>query len=388
MSYNFDEPIDRRRTLSIKHRLYDPDVLPAWVADMDFRAPPAVLAALRAQVDHGIYGYDFPDAALLQGVADRMQRLYGWTVAPEAIVPVPGLVSGFTAAARAVCLPGDGYLVQTPVYGPMVSLHQHTPLQRQDAPLAPRVSGHVLRYELDLAAFEAAIKPSTRMFLACHPHNPVGRVFTRDEVAGMAEACLRHDVVICSDEIHSELLLDGNGHVPFAAVSPQAAQQTITLISPSKTFNIAGLFCGFAIIPNAGLRRRFQSACHEMTLHVNGAGLVAAQAAYSTATDDWLAALRAYLTANRDLLVKFVAERLAGVRVTVPEATYLAWLDCRDLRLEPSPYEFFLRQARVAFNDGTAFGPGGEGFVRLNFGCPRATLIELLERLERSLRPH
>ncbi len=384
--YLFDELIDRRGTLSAKYKWFDPDVLPAWVADMDFRAPPAVLAALRAQVEHGIYGYDFPDQSVLGAVVDRMARLYGWSVAPEAVVAVPGLVSGFSAAARAVCQPGDGYLVQTPVYHPMLNLHQVTPFVRHDAPLTPVADAHTFRYEVDLAAFEAAIQPATRMFLACHPHNPTGKVFTRAELTGLAEACQRHNLVICSDEIHSELLLGALPHIPFAALAPEIAQQTITLIAPSKTFNIAGLFCGFALIPNPDLRRRFQTVCQEMTLHVAATGLVAARAAFGTETDEWLADLRAYLTANRDLVVKFVAERLPGVRTTVPDATYLAWLDCRDLRLEPSPYEFFLQQARVAFNDGALFGPGGEGCVRLNFGCPRATLVEMLERMERAVR--
>ncbi len=385
MSYDFDTQLDRRATNSIKYRFYDPDVLPMWVADMDFTAPEPVLAALRAQVEHGVYGYEIPTEALIDRLRERLYRLYGWTVASKEIVVVPGLVSGFNVAARAVCQPGDGYVIQTPVYFPMLEVPKNYPLERHDAPLQLVSHGHTLHYELDAAAFAAALRANTRLFLFCHPHNPAGKAFTRPELAQLADHCLRHNLVICSDEIHSELLLDGTSHLPIALLAPEVADRTITLVSPSKTFNIAGLFCGFAIISNPDLRQRFQAVVHQLTLHVASAGLVAAEAALGPETDGWLAALRAYLTANRDALVTYVRDQLPGVRTTVPEATYLAWLDCRALNLEPSPFEFFLRQARVALNDGATFGPGGEGFVRLNFGCPRATLLEALDRLRLAL---
>lgn len=383
--YHFDQIIDRRHTLSIKHRRYEPDVIPMWVADMDFPAPPAVLEALRAQVEHGIYGYDFPYPEVLGAVADRLARLYGWQVQPEEIVPVPGLVSGFNIAARTVAQPGDSYLIHSPVYHPMRHLPDTAGLERLEAPLRLVTHGHTLHYDLDLDAHEALVKPNTRLFLFCHPHNPAGRIFPRAELEALAAFSERHNLIICSDEIHCELLLGGAQHLPIAALSPDIAARTITLIAPSKTFNIAGLSCGFAIIPDPALRKRYETVAHQLTLHVTSTGLVAAQAAYGPETDDWLKQLLGYLTANRDTLVQFVAERLPGVRTSVPEATYLAWLDCRELNLEPSPYEFFLKKARVASNDGAVFGAEAAGFVRLNFGCPRATLLEALERMAAAL---
>ena len=385
MPFDFDQIHERRHTNSAKYRFYDPDVLPMWVADMDFPAPPAILEALRAQVEHGIYGYEFPTEALFEAVRGRLARLYGWELTPKEILLVPGLVSGFNVAARAIARPGDGYLIQPPIYFPMRDLQRNTGLERQEAPLAVRTDGATLRYEIDFDALEAAVRPNTRFFLLCHPHNPVGRAFTRRELEQLAEFCLRHDLIICSDEIHCELLLGDTPHLPIAALAPEVAARTITLNSPSKTFNIAGLFCGFALVPDPDLRQRFQAVTSELTLHVASAGLVAAQAAYGPATDDWLAQLRSYLTANREALTRYVADQLPGVRTTVPEATYLAWLDCRALNLEPSPFEFFLKQAKVALNDGQTFGPGGEGFVRLNFGCPRATLLEALDRMRAAL---
>jgi cystathionine beta-lyase len=205
----------------------------------------------------------------------------------------------------------------------------------------------------------------------------------------MADICLKGNMVICSDEIHSELLLDGSKHTPIAALDPEIADRTITLVAPSKTFNVPGLFCGFAIVPNADLLARYTKTVECMAMHVSSLGLVAAQVAFSGDCDEWLAALRLYLAANRDFLVEFVRSGLAGIKTTVSEATYLAWLDCTSLvnsgRITGTPYEFFLRQAKVALNEGQEFGPGGEGFVRLNFGCPRCTLAEALGRMKTAL---
>jgi cystathionine beta-lyase len=222
------------------------------------------------------------------------------------------------------------------------------------------------------------------MFLLCNPHNPTGRVFSRSDLTRMADLCLKNGTVICSDEIHSELILGDTPHIPIASLDPEIAARTITLIAPSKTFNVAGLFCAFAIIPDADLREKFKKVTEQMVMHVNGFGLVAAQSAFSGECDEWLRALLVYLRANRDFLVEFVRSELNGIGVTVPEATYLAWLDCRALKVEPSPHKFFLEKAQVALNDGAEFGQGGEGFVRLNFGCPRRTLEEALERIKQA----
>jgi cystathionine beta-lyase len=392
MTFDFDRPIERRGTNSIKWSRYDPDVLPLWVADMDFTAPAPVTEALRAKVEHGIFGYEMPSQALAETVAGRMHSLYGWQVAPEMVVATPGVIAGFSAAAHTVCAPRDGLLIQPPVYPPFVSLAEFTGLTRQLAPLRQVNEETHLHYEIDWPAFESGLHSNgarTRLFLLCSPHNPTGQVYSREELRRMGELCLREDVFICSDEIHSELLLGAATHTPIAALSPQIAARTITLVAPSKTFNIPGLFCAFAIIPDEALRTRYKQTVERMALHVNSLGLAAAGAAFSGQCDNWLTELRAYLTANRDFLAETIASDFPGIRTTRPDATYLAWLDCNQLvqagKITTPPHKFFLEKARVALNDGKEFGSGGEGFVRLNFGCSRQTLVEALTRMKASL---
>lgn len=390
--YDFDKIIDRRATNSIKWQKYPQDVLPLWVADMDFAAPDPIRIALQRAVEPAVFGYESPSRELREIVAARMQTLYGWQVSPEAVVATPGVVAGFTAACNAVSTSGQGLLVQPPVYPPFLKVHAAAGLLRQDAPLTVESSGSQLSYSVDFDVFQKAVDSAgaqTGMFLLCNPHNPTGQAYSKADLTRMADICLKGNMVICSDEIHSELLLDGSKHTPIAALDPEIADRTITLVAPSKTFNVPGLFCGFAIIPNADLLARYTKTVECMAMHVSSLGLVAAQVAFSGDCDDWLAALRLYLAANRDFLVEFVRSGLAGIKTTVSEATYLAWLDCTSLvnsgKITGTPYEFFLRQAKVALNEGREFGPGGEGFVRLNFGCPRCTLAEALGRMKTAL---
>ncbi len=392
MIYNFDAIIDRRSTNSIKWTKYPEDVLPLWIADMDFLTPQPIRDVLQAALVHGVLGYEFPSLTLYETVATRMEGLYGWKIDPEMVIAVPGIVSGFNAAARAVCAPGEGLLMQPPVYFPFLRVHENQGLVRQFAPLVKVVGGNILRYEIDFEAFEAAIGSEgarTRMFLLCNPHNPTGNIFSREQLSRLAEICLRHEIVICSDEIHSELLLGGLSHVPIATLSPEVAEQSITLIAPSKTFNTAGLFCGFAIIPNRVLRERYKQVVEAMTLHVNSLGQIAARTAFSGACDNWLAEVLLYLVANRDFICGYVQENLSDLRLTVPAATYMTWLDCNPLvesgKITSSPYEFFLNTAKVAFSDGSTFGPGGDGFVRMNFACPRSVLETALDRMRTSI---
>jgi cystathionine beta-lyase len=392
MAYNFDSIIERRGTNSFKWRQYPEDVLPLWVADMDFAAPEPIVAALRAKVEHGVFGYEMPSGELAETVATRMQKLYGWQISPEAVVATPGVIAGFTAAAQTVCSAGQGILVQPPVYPPFLNLHESGGLVRQDASLTMSAEGRALHYAVDFDVFARAINSGgaqTGMFLLCNPHNPTGNAYSSDDLSCMADICLKNGAVVCSDEIHSELLLGGAKHLPIAALAPEVAARTITLVAPSKTFNVPGLFCGFAIIPDKDLCERYKKTVERMGMHVGSLGLAAAQVAYSGECDEWLGALRAYLTGNRDFLVDFVQSELNGIRTTVPDATYLAWLDCNELvksdKISGSPYKYFLRQAKVALNDGKSFGPGGEGFVRLNFACPRSKLIEALEKIKASL---
>jgi len=387
-SARFDQVIDRLNTGSLKWSRYDPEVLPLWVADMDFPAPEPVREVLHATVERGVFGYQLPGARLAETVADRMQRLYGWQVSPEMVLATPGIVAGFNLAARAVCQAGEGVLVQPPVYHPFLELPEHTGTVSQAAALRLIRDGATVRYEIDWPVLEAAANCNparTAMFLLCHPHNPTGQIYSHADLKRMAELCLKHQAVICSDEIHSELLLGGARHTPLAALDPEIARHTITLVSPSKTFNLVGLFCGFAIIPDPAIRARYKKVQLQTASHVNSLGLTAAEVAMGGSCDGWLEELRRYLTANRDWLVDFVARELPGVRVTVPDATYLAWLDFSDLvnlgKIGPDPSKFLLRHARVALNPGAEFGPGGEHFARLNFGCPRSTLVEALDRI-------
>jgi len=393
VSFDFDKVVSRRGTHSLKWTRYSRQILPLWVADMDFPAPEPIRTALRAAIDHGIFGYEMPSRNLAATVASRMAALYGWEVSPEMVIAVPGIVSGFNVAAQALCRPGDGILIQPPVYHPFFKVPENTGTIAQLAPLRQVNQRHTVRYELDWPVFKAAINSNgarTAMFLLCHPQNPTGQSYEPAQLERMAELCLGNGTVICSDEIHNELLLGGTRHTPLASLSPEIARRTITLVSPSKTFNVVGLFCGFAIIPGEDLRARYRKALERLTLHVNSLGLIAAQAAFSGACEPWLHESRKYLTANRDYVVEFVRSRMSGVRVTVPEATYLAWLDfsgvARKKKLISDPFTFLLKRAKVALNPGAEFGPSGEPFVRLNFGCPRATLAEALERIRRAIQ--
>lgn len=380
MPYNFDHLLDRRSSDSLKWNLYDAEVLPLWVADMDFVSPEPVLRALHARIDHGVFGYGKTPAELREVIVERLARLYGWRVTPEDLVFLPGVVPGFNLAARALTTPGDGLLIQTPVYPPFLEVPTHTGLTLNSMELTRRADGY---YEIDFDVF-AACAARSRLFLLCNPHNPVGRAFHEDELRRMAELCLRHGVTLCSDEIHCDLLFSGTRHIPIAALDPEIAAQTITLMAPSKTYNIAGLECSFAVIQNPDLRRRFEAARQGMVPGCNLLGYVAALAAYRDG-QEWLDEVLRYLEANRDFLQQFVAAELPGITMSPLEATYLAWLDCRALELPGKPCDFFRERARVGLNDGATFGPGGEGFVRLNFGCPRATLTEALMRMKAAL---
>jgi cystathionine beta-lyase len=380
--FDFDRVVDRRASDSNKWHKFPADVLPFWVADMDFPSPPAVVDALRARVEHGFFGYLKEHNELPEVVAERVAKRYGWRVSPEAVVTLPGVIAGFNQALRALTTPGDGLLVQTPVYPPILRAAGNHGLRRDEHALTRGADG---RYTVDLEAFEASFRERTRAFLLCSPHNPVGRLYARAELEGMAAACLRRDVVIVADEIHCDLLLDGRPHVPMASLAPEIEQRTITLMAPSKTFNLPGLKCAVGIIPDAALRQRFVAAAADLVPKINVLGYTAALAAYREA-DAWLDALLAYLRNNRDFLVEQARALLPGVVVAPPEATYLAWLDCRGAApAAADPYTFFLERARVALNDGTAFGPGGAGFVRLNFGCPRPLLAQGLERMRAAL---
>ena len=383
IEFDFDRVIDRRSTASNKWKKYDKDVLPLWVADMDFASPEPVTRALRERAAHGVFGYVYEEPEFFEVAADRIARRYGWRVAPEAVVLLPGVIAGLNMAARVFAQPGDGLLEQLPVYPPILRCPGNMALTRDEALLTRRPDG---RYEIDWDVFERAITPRTRAFILCNPHNPVGRVFTRAELTRMAEICRRHDVWIIADEIHCDLLFRGQQHVPIASLDPEVARRTVTLMSPSKTFNLAGLKCAIAVIPDAGLRERFIATKVDLVSNPNVFGFAAALAAYRDG-GPWLDALMRYLEANRDFTVDYVRRHFPGVTVHPPEGTYLAWLDFRGAGIPGGdPFTFFLDKARVALNDGVTFGPPGAGFARLNFGSPRAMLTEGLDRMREALR--
>jgi len=379
MKYNFNECPDRRPTESEKWLQYPEDVLPLWVADMDFVSPEPVIRALHERVDHGVFGYPRSRADLKELIVGRMQERYGWCIHAEDVLLIPGVIRGFNMACRAAGPDGEA-LVQTPIYPPMLCAPGNAGLARRDNELPASDCSN----EIDWADFEAALRGDVRVFLLCNPHNPTGRVFREEELLRMGELCLKHDVIICSDEIHCDLIYSGQTHIPIASLSAELAAQTITLMSPSKTYNIAGLDCSFAIIQNPELRRRFNRARAGLVGGVNIFGQAAAAAALKDG-QEWLDQVLAVLESNRNFLFEYVGREWPGVKMFLPEATYLAWLDCRGLNLE-NPHEFFLNRARVAFNDGASFGKGGEGFVRVNFGCPRKTLEEALARCTAALR--
>ena len=381
MSYDFDTLIDRFPTESAKWHVFEPDVLPMWVADMDFRSPEPVIQALHQRVEHGIFGYPKESPELRQVIIERLARLYGWKVNPEEILFLPGVIGSFNLACYTFANPGESVLIQPPVYPPFFSAAKYAQLTLQENPLVQLADGS---YSIDFDAFERAITPSTRVFILCNPHNPVGRVFRREELEKMAEICLRHNVLICSDEIHCDLVYTGHPHLPVASLHPEIASQTITLMAPSKTFNIAGLDCSFAIIPNEELRKRYEAARQGRIGGVNLFGYQAALSAYQYG-QPWLDELLVYLEANRDWLYDFVKQNLPGIRMAKPEGTYLAWMDCREAGIPGAACEYLIKQARVALNDGCTFGPGGDGFVRLNFASPRAMLVEGMQRIQHAL---
>lgn len=379
--YSFDHVVERRGTDSLKWSRYGADVLPLWVADLDFAVPPPVVEAVRRRVEHGVFGYGVEPPEFRQVVQERLRQQHGWVVDPEWILFLPGVVVGFNLATRALAGTGGGVLIQPPAYPPFFRVGSLTGAQLQEASLVFSERG----FEIDLRAFESAITPSTRLLLLCNPHNPVGRVFTQGELASMAEICLRHDLFICSDEIHQDFVFDGRSHRPIATLGREVADRTVTLLSPSKSYNLAGFHCAMAVVGNPELRARLEAARGGLMPARPGVlDLVAATAAYAEG-DEWLRQLVAYLQANRDFLAAFVQDRLPGVKMFKPEGTYLAWLDCRDAGIPGPPGKFFLGEAKVAVQEGTEFGAAGAGFVRLNFGCPRSLLEEALGRMSRAL---
>jgi cystathionine beta-lyase len=385
MIYDFDTPLDRSATNSLKWTKY-PGKIPMWVADMDFATPPEVRDALVSRIrSDSVVGYEEPPDRLRSLIVDWLSRRYGWVVEKRDLVFLPGLVSGINIACRAFCEPGDAAIILPPVYPPFRRAPKNNRVERQEVPLVRADRADEVNYEIDFEALERAITSRTRLLTVCHPHNPIGRRFSTADRLRLGEFCLRNNLILCSDEIHCDLLLGGGTHQPNALLLPEIAERTVTLMAPSKTFNLAGMGFGFAVATNAEVRRRFRAAAFDLAPTPNALSLAAADAVYSGRCNEWLTQLLAYLTANRDAVTAFVRDRLPGVKATFPTATYLSWLDCGGRAFDGSPFEFFLKNAGVALADGAEFGGDGARFVRLNFGCSRRQLTEALERMADAL---
>ncbi len=370
-AYDFDTPIDRRETCSTKWEKYrGRDVIPMWVADMDFATAPAVIEELERRVRHGIYGYTVPPAQLSPAIAAALERDYGWRIEPEWLVLLPGLVVGLNVVCRAFAAEGDEILTAIPIYPPFLSAPEHASRACVRVPLVDE--GGTWRW--DFERLEHAVTPRTRLLLLCSPHNPTGRVWSREELSTLAEFCLRRGLIMVSDEIHCGLLLGaGLRHWPVAALDPSIAAQTVTLMSASKTFNFPALGCAFAIASNPELRSRLRRTMAGIVHHVGAMGMFATLAAYRDGRA-WQLALVDYLRANRDL-VESTLGAVPALRVGHTEATYLAWIDARAI---PDAVRRF-EDAGVGLYDGSLFG--APGYVRLNFACPRAVLKEALARI-------
>ena len=379
-SFDFDHVPERRATDSQKWQKYaGRDILPLWVADMDFKSAPAILDALHRRVDHAIFGYARPVKSTVDAIVDAMEQRYGWKIDPTWIVWMPGLVVALNVTAQAFAGPGEEVLTLSPVYPPFISAPKNSARASVSVPWALNAAAR--RWEIDWDALERAVTPRTKLFYLCNPHNPIARVWRRDELTRLGEFCVRHDLVLCSDEIHCDLILDAQlPHIPTAVLAPEIAARTITLMAPSKTYNVPGLGTSLAIIPDPTLRARFNRAGNGIVAEVTALGFTACEAAYRDC-EPWRQELLAYLRGNRDYLLDAVARELPGVRVEADvEATYLLWLNVSALGLE-DPIGHFERHG-VGLSAGEPFGAARGSHVRLNFGCPRSTLHEAIRRLK------
>lgn len=383
MKFNFDKNVNRKGTSSLKWETYPADVTPAWVADTDFEVPPQIISRIRQRLEHPVFGYTYDLPELKAAVVARMASRYGWKISEESIVLVPGIVSGVNFAVRAYTHPGDSVLFQQPAYPPFFS----APVNNSAEPIASTMvfNKSIRLYETDFDEFERKIQKNTRMFILCNPQNPTGRAYQKEELTRIAEICERHDLIICSDEIHNEIVYDGVQHIPIASLNSDIAKRTVTFIAPSKTFNIPGMYCSAAIITDAEMRKQFHQAMSGLGSAVSVLSQEAALAAY-TECDDWLAQNNAYLAANRDFLLEFLRKEIPAIQTNDIQATFLAWLDCSAISNLTEPQGFFLREAKIGLNDGGTFGKPYSRFVRLNFGTQRHNLENILNRMAESLK--
>jgi cysteine-S-conjugate beta-lyase len=383
MKYNFDEIVDRRGTDCIKYDALPmffgaDDLLPLWVADMDFRTPVFIMDAIRKRLEHEVLGYTFRNESFSNSIIDWVKARHNWQVSREWISFSPGVVAAVTASVMALTAPGDKVIVQPPVYFPFFECVRGVKRRLVENPLK-LVDG---RYYFDLEDLEAKIDSKTKMLILCSPHNPGGMVWKREELEALAEICIRHNIIVVSDEIHADLLFDGQVHTPYAMLSEEAAQSTVVCMAPSKTFNLAGLSTSFVVIPNPVLLKSYEKLIRTMHINMgNIPGAVALEAAYNLG-EEWLRQMMEYVQQNYLYLNEFCTAHLPEVKVMQPESTFLVWLDFRSYGMKDRQLsKFIVENAKVGLNNGGRFGTGGDGFMRINIGCPRSLLAEALNRI-------
>jgi len=388
MTYNFDEYINREETLSVKHGLKEKlfgrnDIIPMWVADMDFKSPDCVSEAIQERAKHQIYGYSYRPDSFYQAAKEWLKRRHQWEINTKWLSFTPGIVPGVNLTILALTQPGDKVMIQPPVYFPFfegIKKNNRTLVEN-------RLVLENGRYQIDFEDFENQLKNGVKLFILSNPHNPGGNVWTEEELRKMGELCLKYNTKLISDEIHADIVYPPNVFRPLASLSEEIAEQTVTFISPSKTFNIAGLASAVSVISNKVIREAFNNMLDR--LHIangNLFGTVAFETAYRDG-DEWLDQLIDYLSENLKLITERVDNEIEGINVIQPEGTYLAWLDCRELPIDNSKiHQFMIDEAKIGMNDGASFGENGRGFQRLNFGCPRSVLEKALNQIETAVK--
>lgn len=390
MKYNFGEIFDRTNYHSVKWDELGKkfgtdakDVLPMWIADMEFRSPQPVIDAIKNAAQHGIYGYTSRPSSYYQAIVDWMEKRYNWKIKKDWIAYGPGVVPALSLIIRGFCQPGDKVIIQPPVYYPFFRVIENNGCHILKNPLKLKNR----RYVMDFEDLERKIDDSrVKILIFCSPHNPVGRVWQKEELIRLGKICLKNEVIVISDEIHADILFEGYKHISFASICQEFAQNSITCTAPSKTFNLAGLQTSSIIIPNKKYYKIYDNILNSLELSENNVfGLVALEAAYRYG-EEWLNQLLSYLNENLKFLINYFEERIPKIKVVKPEGTYLVWLDCRQLGLNAKELNYFMiKKARVALDDGYWFGTEGEGFMRINIACPRSFLEKGLKRIERAV---
>lgn len=382
MSHDFNERTLRRGTLSYKwdqgEKLFgDPDVLPLWVADMDFKCAPAIVRAVNERAAQAIYGYTIRTEEYVQAITGWFRRRHHWDIDAAWLTDSPGVVPSLSIAVQSLTEPGDAVILQSPVYNPFYDVILKNGRKLAESPLLLKEN----RYEMDYDRLEALMKEGAKLLLLCSPQNPGGRVWTKEELVRLGDLCVKYDVKVVADEIHCDLVFPEHRHFPFASLSEAFAERTVTCLAPSKTFNIPGLQTSFTVISNRELKRKFDRMIEALGIgSVNFFGPSATMAAYNE-SGNWLDALLGYVKANQEFAVRYLDEHLPELTPVPSEGTYLLWVDCRKLSLSSAELKRLMyKEAKIAFTEGSLYGKNGEGFLRINLACPQDLLKEALDR--------